>query len=75
MDKDTLVESLQYRCLMRGEDYEAFAREYVSRDDLKEGHARGGDEARIADALLKLLDALDDIDAVVQSLMPTALTR
>lgn len=60
MDKDTLIESLLYRCEGRGENYQAFIEEYSCRQDLRDASLSTDDkEALVATRLIALGDALN----------------
>ena len=61
MDKDTLIESIRYRCHMRGETYGEFVMEYVTQAELETAAAADGHEGMMGRAMLALKKALVEI--------------
>lgn len=66
MDRDTVIESVRYRCWERGEDYEAFVVEYSSEAELRRAGLGDGLEADLARALLIFKHALDQVCEIAE---------
>lgn len=67
MDSDTLIKSIRYRCWQRGEDYEYFIQNYVTRAELAAAMAStSGCERAMGVAMWNVAAALDVLYAVCE---------